>query len=339
MRYKLLGPSGLRVAEAALGTMTFGDTIPWGAPRDECRRIFDAYVEAGGNFIDTAINYTGGMSEQLVGEFVAGQRDRFVVATKYTMHPPTGDPNIAGNHRKNLVRALESSLRRLGTDYIDLYWVHAWDGITPVEEMMRALDDLVRAGKILYIGISNAPAWVVAQANTLATLRGWTPFTGLQVSYSLIERSVERDLLPMARAFGIGVTAWAPLGSGLLTGKYNQIDPAEARRLDTSTAVTVDDRNLAIANAVWELAQELDRSPAQVALAWVRQRGAIPVLGARTLVQFEENLASLGLTLDDEQIARLEAASAIDLGYPHDFLARDNIRTSVTAGMQQLLDI
>ncbi len=338
MRYKLLGPSGLRVAELALGTMTFGDTMAWGAPRDECRRIFDAYVEAGGNFIDTALNYTNGMSEQLVGEFIAGQRDRFVVATKYTMHPRTGDPNIAGNHRKNLVQALEGSLRRLGTDYIDLYWVHAWDGITPVEETMRALDDLVRAGKILYVGISNAPAWVVAQANTLASLRGWTAFIGLQVSYSLIERTAERDLLPMARAFGLGVTAWAPLGSGLLTGKYNRVEPAEARRLDTSTAVTVDDRNLAIAGAVWEVAQELDRSPAQVALAWVRQRGPLPVLGARTLAQFNENLASLVLTLDADQLARLDRASGIDLGYPHDFLARDNIRSSVTAGMGQLLD-
>jgi aryl-alcohol dehydrogenase-like predicted oxidoreductase len=338
MRFKLLGPSGLRVAEVALGTMTFGDTIPWGAPRDECRRIFDAYVAAGGNFIDTAPNYTGGMSEQLVGEFVAGQRDRFVVATKYTMHPHTGDPNVAGNHRKNLVHALDGSLRRLGTDYVDLYWVHAWDGLTPVEEMMRALDDQVRAGKILYAGISNAPAWVVAQANTLAALRGWTPFIGIQISYSLIERTAERDLLPMARAFGLGVTAWAPLGSGLLTGKYNQQPQAEQRRLDTSTAVTVDERNLAIASAVGEVAAELDLSAAQVALAWVRQRGALPLLGARTPAQFAANLASLDLTLDAGQLSRLDAASAIDLGYPHDFLARDNIRASVSGGMGHLLD-
>ena len=338
MRYKLFGPSGLRVAEAALGTMTFGDTIPWGAPRQECPLIFDAYVPPRGNFIDTAPNYTAGMSEQLVGEFVAGRRDRFVVATKYTMHPHTGDPNVAGNHRKNIVHALDGSLRRLGTDYIDIYWVHAWDGLTPVEEMMRALDDQVRAGKILYVGISNAPAWVVAQANTLAMLRGWTPFIGLQVSYSLIERTAERDLLPMARAFGLGVTAWGPLGSGLLTGKYNHRELAEQRRLDTSTAVTVDDRNLAVAAAVGAVAAELDLSAAQVALAWVRQRGPSPVLGARTLAQFAANLVSFDLTLDDAQLARLDAASAIDLGYPHDFLARDNIRASVSGGMGHLLD-
>lgn len=337
MRYKLHGPTGPRVAEAALGTMTFGDTIPWGAPRDECRRIFDAYVAAGGNFVDTAPNYTDGMSEHLVGECVAGGRDRFV-ATKYTMHPHTGDPNVAGNHRKNLVHALDGSLRRLGADYIDLYWVHAWDGLTPVEGLMRALDDQVRAGKILYVGISNAPAWVVAQANTLAALRGWTPFSGLQVSYSLIERTAERDLLPMARAFGLGVTAWAPLGSGLLTGKYNACDLAEQRRLDTSTAVTVNERNLGVAVVVGAVAAELDLSATQVALAWVRQRGAIPLLGARTLAQFEEHPASLGLTLDADQIARLDAASAIDLGYPHDFLARDNIRASVSGGMAHLLD-
>jgi aryl-alcohol dehydrogenase-like predicted oxidoreductase len=338
MRYKLLGPSGLRVAEVALGTMTFGDNIPWGTPKEECRRIFDAYVEAGGNFIDTAINYTNGMSEQLIGEFVADQRDRFVIATKYTMHPPAGDPNIAGNHRKSLIRALESSLRRLDTDYIDLYWVHAWDGVTPVEELMRALDDLVRSGKVLYVGISNAPAWVVAQANTLAMLRGWTPFVGLQVSYSLIERTAERDLLPMARACGIGVTAWAPLGSGLLTGKYNRVDPVEARRLDTSTAVTVDDRKLAIAATVRDVARGIERSPAQVALAWVRQRGTIPLLGARTLPQFEDNLASLDFTLDADQLARLESASEIEVGYPHDFLARENIRASVSGGFGHLLD-
>lgn len=338
MRYRLLGPSGLRVAEVALGTMTFGDTIPWGAPRDECRRIFDAYAEAGGNFIDTAPNYTGGMSEQLVGEFVAGERDRFVVATKYTMHPHTGDPNIAGNHRKNLVRALDGSLRRLGTDYIDLYWVHAWDGLTPVEELMRALDDQVRAGKILYVGISNAPAWVIAQANTLAALRGWTLFVGLQISYNLIERTAERDLLPMARAFGLGVSAWGPLGSGLLTGKYNEPDRAEQRRLDTSTAVTADERNLAVAAIVGAVAAELDLSAAQVALAWVRQRGILPLLGARTTAQFAANLASLALTLDADQLARLDAASAIELGYPHDFLARENIRASVSGGMGHLLD-
>lgn len=337
MRYRLFGKTGLRVAELCLGTMTFGEEVVWGASKETSRQIFDAYAAAGGNFIDTAINYTSGTSERYVGEFIAAERDRFVVATKYTMHPPTGDPNVAGNHRKNMVRALETSLQRLGTDYLDIYWVHAWDGLTPVAEMMRALDDLVRAGKVLYIGISNAPAWVIAHANTLATAHGWTPFSGIQVSYSLIERTAERELLPMARAFDIAVTAWASLGSGLLSGKYNGSATSEPRRLDTSTAAPVDERTLGIAAVVTSVAQAIGCSPAQVALAWVRQQGAIPLLGARTLAQFEENLASQAVTLDADHLRQLADASRFEPGYPHDFLARDNVRTSVTAGMQELI--
>jgi aryl-alcohol dehydrogenase-like predicted oxidoreductase len=222
MKYYLLGKSGLRVSEICLGTMTFGEEWGWGAPKEESRKIFDAYVDAGGNFIDTANVYTDGTSERYVGDFISTDRDRFVVATKYTSNTRVGDPNAGGNHRKSLVQSLEASLRRLNTDYIDLFWVHAWDPMTPIEEMMRALDDMVKSGKILYIGISNAPSWIVSQANILASLKGWTEFVGMQVEYSLIERTSERELLPMANALDIGITAWSPLGSGVLTGKYNK---------------------------------------------------------------------------------------------------------------------
>ena len=221
MRYRILGNSGLRVSEAALGAMTFGDDWGWGAAKDEARKVYDAFREAGGNFVDTANIYTNGTSESFLGEFMEGHRQSVVMATKYTNAFPGTDPNAAGNHRKSMVQAVEASLKRLKTDYIDLYWVHIWDQITPVEEVMRGLDDLVRAGKVLYVGISDAPAWWVAQANTLAHLRGWSPFIGLQIEYSLIERTVERELVPMAKALNLGLIAWSPLANGVLTGKYH----------------------------------------------------------------------------------------------------------------------
>jgi len=207
MRYRLLGRTGLRVSELALGTMTFGTEWGWGAEQGEAGKIFDAFAEAGGNFIDTANKYTDGSAERMVGEFVKADRERFVVATKYTLTTRTDDPNASGNHRKNMVQSLDASLARLGTDYVDVYWAHIWDPLTPVEEMMRALDDMVRAGKVLYIGISDVPAWVVARANTYAEVRGWTPFSAVQVQYSLVERAVERDLIPMARHLDLAVTA------------------------------------------------------------------------------------------------------------------------------------
>src|SRR6201987_2702682 len=221
MKYRLLGKSGLRVSEVSLGTMTFGDELGWGSPKAEARKVYETYREAGGDFLDTANFYTSGTSEKFVGEFIKGHRDSVVLATKYSNAAPGNDPNAAGNHRKSMMQAVEASLGRLQTDYIDLYWVHIWDQITPVEEVMRGLDDLVRQGKGLYAGISDAPAWWIAQANTLALLRGWSPFTGLQVEYSLIERTVERELVPMAKALNLGFTAWSPLAGGLLTGKYH----------------------------------------------------------------------------------------------------------------------
>ncbi|MEN3272780.1 MAG: hypothetical protein V7636_1541, partial [Actinomycetota bacterium] len=222
MRYRLLGTGGLRVSEMFLGAMTFGEQGGVGAPIEECKRILDVYADAGGNAIDTAINYRGGASEAIVGELLEGRRDRFVVSTKYGVSRDASDPNAAGSHRKNLTLSLETSLRRLRTDYIDLYWVHIWDEQTPIDETMRALDDIVRAGKALYIGISDTPAWVVARANTLAEWRAWAPLVAVQVPYSLLRRDIERELLPMAETFGMTVAAWSPLEGGILSGKFTK---------------------------------------------------------------------------------------------------------------------
>ena len=336
MRYKLLGKSGLRVSELALGTMTFGEDWGWGASKEESRKIFDAYADAGGNFIDTANRYTNGTSEKFVGEFIASDRGRFVLATKYTLFTQHGDPNAAGNQRKNLVQSLEASLKRLNTDYIDLYWVHAWDFVTPVEEVMRALDDMVRAGKILYVGVSDTPAWIVSRANMLAELRGWTPFVGLQIRYSLIDRAVERDLLPMARALDIAVTPWGALGTGILSGKYNR----EGGSGRVSTWGPIDPRKLAIAEEVIKIAGEIGRTPSQVALSWVRQQPGviIPILGAKTLPQVQDNLACVDFKLSDEHLQHLNDVSQIELGFPHDFLAEDGVRDLVFAGTYAQLD-
>jgi aryl-alcohol dehydrogenase-like predicted oxidoreductase len=325
MRYRLLGRSGLRVSEVCLGAMTFGEASPRNADRAEARRIFDAFVEAGGNFVDTANNYSGGLSEEIVGELVAHDRDRYVVATKYTAPMRAGDSNSGGNHRKSLVQSLEASLRRLGTDHVDLYWVHVWEGTTPIEETMRALDDAVSAGKVLYVGISDAPAWVVARANTLADWRGWSPFVGLQIEYSLVERTVERELVPMAGELDLGVAAWGPLGRGLLTGKYTADGPPEDEggRM-ASGDPRLSERNLAIAAAVRGVADELGATPAQVAVAWLmarRRAVVVPIVGARTEAQLRDTLGGTDLEVPAEPMARLDEASQVSLGFPHDFLA------------------
>ena len=324
MKYKLLGKSGLRVSELCLGTMTFGENWGWGASKDESRRIFDAFVDAGGNFIDTANNYTDGTSEQFVGEFIAARRESFVVATKYSLSMNKRDPNAGGNHRKNMVQAVEASLRRLNTGYIDLYWLHMWDSMTPVDEVMRALDDLVRSGKVLYVGISDTPAWIVSQANTLAELRGWSRFVALQVLYNLGFRDVERDLLPMAKAFDMAVTPWAVLDGGELTGKYNR-DGAEPKRYDKAGQ-----KSMALAGELLKLAEEIGRTPSQIAINWVRQQQAraqiIPILGARRPDQLKDNLACLDWELTPEQLERLDALNQPDLGFPHRFLASDHVR-------------
>ncbi len=342
MRYKLLGRSGLRVSELCLGTMTFGEEWGWGASKEESRRIFDAYVERGGNFIDTANKYTEGTSERIVAELIASERERFVLATKYTLTMNPEDPNASGNHRKNMVQAVEASLKRLGTDYIDLYWLHAWDFTTGIDEVMRAFDDLVRAGKILYAGVSDAPAWTVAAANTLADLRGWTPFVGLQIEYSLIERTPERELLPMAKAFDLALLAWAPLGGGVLTGKYKSAADAEQPDVRIKPASRrLAERNLEIARAVVQIAAEIGCTPPQVAINWLRRQDGIviPMLGARTLAQVQNNLGCLDVELPDAAAAKLDEVSRIALGFPHDFTAQESIRGIVYGSRRDRLDI
>jgi aryl-alcohol dehydrogenase-like predicted oxidoreductase len=343
MRYRLLGKSGLRVSELCLGTMTFGEDWGWGSSKDESRQVYDAFLEAGGNFIDTANVYTNGTSEKLLGEFMAGHRDSIVLATKYTNAAPGKDANAAGNHRKSMMLAVEASLKRLRTEYIDLYWLHIWDQITPIEEVMRAFDDLVRQGKILYAGVSDMPAWLVAKANTLAELRGWCSFVGLQIEYSLIERTPERDLLPMAADLGVGVTAWSPLAGGVLTGK--QLEPGGAKDSRQANAsmqqfLKSDARKEAIAREVVAVARESGHSPAQVALAWLRQRAepVIPIIGARKLTQVQDNLACVDVKLTPTQIDRLDAVSKIELGFPLDMFSKEMVRSLTSGGMRDQID-
>jgi aryl-alcohol dehydrogenase-like predicted oxidoreductase len=338
MNFRLLGKSGLRVSELCLGTMTFGEDWGWGSPRDEARQIYDAFREAGGNFVDTANVYTNGTSETLLGEFMSGHRERVVLATKYSGSAPTTDPNASGNHRKSLVQALEASLRRLKTDYIDLYWLHMWDQLTPVEEVMRALDDLIRQGKVLYAGISDAPAWWIAAGNTLATLRGWSPFVTLQIEYSLLERTVERELIPMAKAFGLGVTAWSPLAGGALSGKYASGQGSDARYSSDMMKSRLPDRERTdrLVGALDQVSKQLGRSKAQVALAWLRHRDVpvIPIIGARKIGQLQDNLASLTITLDRDQLTILDDASKIELGFPHELYQVDLVRTLAYGGLR-----
>jgi aryl-alcohol dehydrogenase-like predicted oxidoreductase len=302
--------------------MTFGDDWGWGAPKEESRKIFDSFAQAGGNFIDTANNYTNGTSEKFVGEFTKAERDHFVIATKYTLSEYATDPNFGGNHRKNLRRSVEGSLKRLETDHIDLLWLHMWDGMTPVEEVMRALDDLVRAGTVLYVGISDTPAWVVSQANTLADLRGWSRFVAYQGEYSLASRAPERDILPMAQAMEMAYLPWGILEAGELTGKYNIPSDEPKRSKDTNERI----KN--IASVLIDLSKATGHTPSQIAINWVRQRPyqMIPILGARSEKQLQDNLGALEFELTQEQIDCLSEASPIDLGFPHSFLGSSHVR-------------
>jgi aryl-alcohol dehydrogenase-like predicted oxidoreductase len=322
MRYKLLGRSGLRVSELALGTMTFGPDWGWGANADESGRIFDRYDEAGGNFVDTANNYTDGTSESLVGELTESHRERWVIATKYSLSLDPDDPNAGGNHRKSLVRSLEQSLRRLRTDYVDLLWLHMRDATTPIEEAVRALDDQVRLGKVLYVGISDSPAWVAAQANTIADLRGWSPFVALQIPYSVAARAPERELLPMAASLGLALVPWGVLGAGILTGK-----PASERRWPEDP---VSEKTEKLVELLQRTAAAHDATAAQVAIAWLRGAGGppaiVPIVGARTEAQIVENLGALEVELTDGERRALDEAGAPELGFPRSFLESENVR-------------
>lgn len=334
MRYKLFGNSGLRVSELCLGTMTFGTEWAIGADYESSKGVFDAFANAGGNFLDTANRYTAGTSERWLGEFIAHDRDHFVVATKFTLSDREGDVHFAGNHRKNMMRSVHDSLKRLNTEYIDLLWLHAWDFTTSVEEVMRGLDDLISRGIVHYIGISDTPAWIVSQANTVAELRGWNKFAGLQIEYSLIQRTPERDLLPMAKAFDLAVTPWGALGGGALTGKYLRGDSGRVPEHSPRRS----ERSVAIAQEVVAIAEELGCTAAQVALAWTRQRGqlVIPIVGARRAEQLEDSLKTITITLPEEAIQRLDTVSAIEVGFPHDFLSSDGVKGAMGNSLQHI---
>ncbi len=323
MRYKLLGRSGLRVSELCLGTMTFGETWGWGAAQDDCKGMFDLFVESGGNFIDTSVNYTNGESETILGDLIKADRDHFVVASKYTLTTRDNpDPNSGGNSRKNMMKSVERSLRRLQTNVIDLYYLHMWDYMTPVEEVVRGLDDLVRQGKVLYVAFSDTPDWIVAEANTRAELMGWSRFVAMQIPYSLLDRAVERAILPMARHWDMAVLPFGLLEAGILTGKFlKQVkDPTrlKPKRLKLS------EKAHSVVSAVQKVAEEVGYPMSQVAINWIRQQQdkaqIIPILGARTVDQLKDNLGVLSWELSAEQLIYLDETSAIEMGFPHGFL-------------------
>jgi aryl-alcohol dehydrogenase-like predicted oxidoreductase len=339
MKIRLLGKSGLKVSEVVLGTMTFGETWGFGANEEVCRQILNVYQEAGGNFIDTANKYTEGHSEEIIGRQIAENRDYWVVATKYTLSTRSGDPNSSGNSRKNMMRSVEASLKRLQSDYIDLLWVHAWDNTTPIDELMRGLDDLVRQGKVLYIGISDAPAWIVSAANTMAELQGWSRFVGLQIEYSLLERTVERELVPMAERFGLGVAAWGPMAGGVLTGKYTRGETSDTLRADMNRG-RLTERGLTIAREVDAVADELGAKSAHVALRWLYEQGknVFPIVGARKVEQLQDALQFLELNLSPEHKQRLDQVSKIEKGFPYDFIGNDYIKDIVFGDSRKRYD-
>jgi len=329
MRYTIFGRrTGLRVSEFALGTGNFGTGWGHGAEPEDARKIFDRFAQAGGTFIDTADAYQFGQSERLVGDFIASDRDTFVLATKYTLGASAnGGASRLGNSRRNMVRSVEDSLGRLNTDRIDLYWAHFPDEVTPVEEILRAFDDLVRAGKILYAGLSNFPAWRVSRAVTLADLHGWAPIVGVQIEHSLAERTAEREVLPMAEGLGLGVALWSPLGGGFLTGKYRAGDDGRLTGLRRLVHTESSDQKTALLDEVLAIAKEIGATPSQVSVAWLRHRGAVsttalvPIIGPRTVAQLDDYLGALEVLLADEQAARLTAVSAVPLGVPHEAIA------------------
>ena len=339
--YRLLGNSGLRVSPMCLGTMTFGEDWGWGADFDTSQQIFNTYAERGGNFIDTANKYTEGTSEEYLGKLLEGQRDRFVLATKYTLNTDPENPNAGGNHRRSMITAVEGSLKRLKTDYIDLYWLHAWDYRNSIEEVLRALDDLVRQGKILHIGLSDTPSWIVAEGQAIARMRGWTPISAIQIHYNLVERSSEADLIPMAQHHNITPLAWSPLAGGVLAGKYTKEDLKRednggGRKQMSQSMGQLNERSIEIGEQVKTIAQEIGRSPSQVSLNWLMQQpgGTIPIVGARKLSHVEDNLQAVDFTLTPEQIERLNQASQIEPPFPHNFLTPQLIDSMVDGEMK-----
>ncbi|MBK8486969.1 MAG: aldo/keto reductase [Chitinophagales bacterium] len=335
MRYKLLGRSGLRVSEICLGTMTFGEEWGYGANSAETEKIFNTYLEAGGNFIDTANRYTDGTSEKLLGELIkkSGKRNELIIASKYSLIVKMDDGiNASGNHRKNMMQSVDESLQRLGLESLDIFYLHAWDYTTHIEEVLRAMDDLVSSGKVMYVAISDTPAWIVSRANAIADLRGWNPFVALQIEYSLLQRSVERELIPMANALDLAVVAWAPIAGGALTGKYLKENDDPKRLKEHSKRLS--EKNMEIAKTVVAIAKELNKQPSQIAIAWVMQQGnnIIPIAGARNAEQLHENLMATEVEFTKEQLERLDEVSKIELGFPHDFLNGAGIRNVLYGG-------
>lgn len=332
MKYKLFGKSGLRVSEIALGTMTFGDNINWGSSEKTAKDIYKAFLEKGGNFIDTANVYTDGNSEKILGALIKPDRDKIVLSTKYSLSTDHKNPNASGNHRKNLVQSINHSLERLKTDYIDILFVHAWDNMTPVEEMMKALNELVNQGKVLYLAISDTPAWIISQANTIAELRGYSPFVSVQCEYSLLERTCEQEFIPLSQAFDLAITAWSPLAVGTLTGKYLNNENPKGSRGEAQPGWIKDyltPKRNEIVKAVVDIAKKVRKTPAQVALRWLMQKPVvcIPIIGAKNVEQLNDNLGSADFELSNEDINKLNEVSQYEVGFPYAFLKTDHVRT------------
>ncbi len=337
MKYKIFGQTGLRVSELCLGTMTFGEEWGTGNNKQESRKVFDAFIEQGGNFFDTANRYTEGTSEKWLGEFVGSDRDQYIIATKYSLFDDSEDLNAAGNSRKNAMRSVEGSLKRLNTDYIDILWVHAWDFTTAPEIVMRTLNDLISSGKVHYIGISDAPAWILTRCNSLAQQYGLNAFTALQTEYSLIERTAESELLAAANYFNMAVTAWSPLGAGLLTGKYLK---KETGRL-SEKSVKMNDRNLNIAREVVKIADQTGSTPPQVALAWIMKQNQqyFPIIGARNKAQLTDNLGAVDVMLNDADWEILNELSAFEQPFPHNFLNREATKKNLLGHRHEELEL
>ncbi len=339
MRYKILGErTGLKVAEFALGTGMLGMQYGYGTEPEEARRIVSGYIDAGGNLFDLSDAYQGGESEKLIGDFIATNRNDYVIATKYSRSSQSKPSlGVLGNSRKVMIQAVEDSLRRLKTDHIDIYFAHLDDGATPVEEIARGFDDLARAGKILYAGLSNFPAWRVATAAKTADLRSWVPISAIEVEYSLLQRTTEREILPMADAFGLGVLGYSTLAGGILTAKYRKGEKGRATGLKASVPYS-DADNGAVLDVLIAVSEELATEPGKVAVAWVSMKGIIPILGAKTRAQLESNLTTSTVRLSSDQMRRLDEASAISPSYPHQLLASESVRNAVTGNRAHLID-
>lgn len=331
MKYKLLGKSGLKVSELCLGTMGFGTEGGWGADKETSFKILENFATAGGNFIDTANIYKFGTSEKIIGEFLLNQdRDYFVLATKYSLMDNKTNPNASGNNRKNMMRSVEESLKRLQTDFIDILYLHIWDDLTPIDEVLRGMNDLIQQGKILYAAISDTPAWIVAKGNTMADLMGWDKFVALQIEYSLLQRTPERDLIPMAKHFGMTITPWAPLAGGALTGKYLRGEKGRIKE-DSNR---LNETNIRITKEVVAVAKKLGAEPSHIALKWTMQQplSVIPIVGATKEEQLIENLKVIDVTIPEVDMQHLDEVSAVDLGFPGKFFKEDAVKMNTYGG-------